>query len=78
MHVHPRNLGYKSSDDVYVSDGILSKYNFMSNFYSCAMVYNDVTDVNLEQGIQHTQAIHFRDDATAHTIMATPQLLSNC
>lgn len=70
-NIHPKNLCTKTDNDrkVLVSGGTLSEYSFLSNYYWCDLVYDNIKYPTLEHAYQHLRALKFNDNKIASQIL---------
>lgn len=59
----------KSNNEWIIFGGIHSNYNWMSNYYSSDVTYNDICHSSVEHAYQYTKAITFQDVTSAKQIL---------
>lgn len=67
-HINPKTLSCKQDDHAYVTGGIYSHYNELSNWHTCDLEFHGRQYTTLESCWQHTKAMKAGDHVTAHKI----------
>ena len=71
-HINPKTLSYRSNDTTYVTGGLYSQYNLLSNWSRTPFSYNGIRYDNIEQCWQHQKAVRCSEDKVAYDILCTP------
>ena len=71
-HNNPTILSYRSNDTTYVTGGLYSQYNLLSNWSKTPFSYNGIRYDDTEQCCQHHKAVRCSEDKVAYDILCTP------